>query len=481
MDRLYIIEKKIEKFIEENHMIEKGDHIVVGVSGGADSICLLDNLLRLRNKYHILLTVVHIHHGIRGKEADEDMAYVESFCRQHNVRFLGYYFDIPEIAKKQHLSGEEAGRIKRYETFDQVVDEIEKNGGKGKIAIAHNANDNCETFLLNLFRGSGLAGLTGIRPVRDNIIRPLLCLTRKEIEEYLSLKNILYREDGTNKETDYTRNKLRLEVLPYVEKNINANVSGNITKTIQTLTEAHEFIEAYVEGIYMKVVTEKKCDGEQVSETSILKELCNEKKIIRNLVIRKAIGRTAGRLKDITSTHIESVESLYSKEVSKASVLPYGLEAVRTYDGICIRRRTNSQENKIKSENNRIIIDIDNILKESGQVEFKGKTLTFDEVSLEKTSIVENKYTKWMSYDILKDTLEIRGRMTGDYMIIDNLGRRKKIKDLFIDMKIPRENRDDVLLLARGSEILWVIGYRMSEKCKVGKDTKKVIRVKYSE
>ena len=295
------------------------------------------------------------------------------------------------------------------------------------------------------------------------------------------MKNILYREDGTNKETDYTRNKLRLEVLPYVEKNINANVSGNITKTIQTLTEAHEFIEAYVEGIYMKVVTEKKCDGEQVSETSILKELCNEKKIIRNLVIRKAIGRTAGRLKDITSTHIESVESLYSKEVSKASVLPYGLEAVRTYDGICIRRRTNSQENKIKSENNRIIIDIDNILKESGQVEFKGKTLTFDEVSLEKTSIVENKYTKWMSYDILKDTLEIRGRMTGDYMIIDNLGRRKKIKDLFIDMKIPRENRDDVLLLARGSEILWVIGYRMSEKCKVGKDTKKVIRVKYSE
>ena len=206
----------LSHFIEENQLIKKGDRIVLGVSGGADSICLLHILSCIQKALEIRLFVVHINHGIRGEEAKRDEDFVRDFCKRLNVEFFAFHYDIKKMAREQKISEEEAGRKARYSTFDTVAKKIIQKEGVDaqnvKIAIAHNKDDNAETILHNLSRGSGISGLKGILAQNGNIIRPLLCFSRQEIEEYLSKNNIEYMTDSTNLENEYTRNILRNEV-----------------------------------------------------------------------------------------------------------------------------------------------------------------------------------------------------------------------------------------------------------------------------
>ena len=201
--------------MDEHHMLTPGDRVVAGVSGGADSVCLLFVLLKIREEIPFSLHGVHVNHGIR-KEAGEDAAYVEQLCSQFGLPFILVKENVRERAAAEKRSEEEMGRLVRYQAFESVM----KSVGANKIAVAHNSNDQAETMLFHLFRGSGLSGLCGIRPVRDHIIRPILCLERKEIEQYLEERKIAYCKDATNEEDDYTRNRIRHHILPYAEQEI---------------------------------------------------------------------------------------------------------------------------------------------------------------------------------------------------------------------------------------------------------------------
>ena len=345
MDKLYEIRKRVADYIKRNNMIANEDVVVTGVSGGADSMCLLSLLLELRDIWNIEIVVVHVHHGIRGQAADEDMEYVKQFCRLNSVEFEGFHFDIPAIALENHISEEEAGRLKRYEAFNIVWERKTAEGKKCKIAVAHNADDNSETFLFNLFRGTGIKGLTGISPVRDRIIRPVMCLERKDILDYLLERKTEYRLDETNLETDYTRNKVRLKLLPYIEENINFKARTNINRVAAMLTEINEYMEKQAFAAYNKNTYSDK--GSEC--INILQDLWNEDNIIVRMVIRIAVEGVAGRLKDITSKHIDSIAELGNNQVSRSVDLPYGLRAVKTYKGITIKK-----VNKVKmSENKR--------------------------------------------------------------------------------------------------------------------------------
>ena len=194
------IEKKVFSFMEEHHMLTATDKIVIGVSGGADSVCLLFTLLEYRKQIPFSIAVVHVNHGIR-QEAVRDESYVEEICRERKLPFYPFHVDVRTKAKQEKCSEEEAGRNARYEAFRQVLKEF----GGTKIAVAHNSNDRSETMLFHLFRGSSLKGLSSIRAVRENIIRPILCLERREVEEYLAACNVSYCKDATNEEDDYTR------------------------------------------------------------------------------------------------------------------------------------------------------------------------------------------------------------------------------------------------------------------------------------
>lgn len=449
------MKKKVLEFIRKNKLVKKGNSVVLGVSGGADSICMLKLLSDLQKRLGISLYVLHINHMIRGEEADQDAAFVKKICTKFKVPHRVINVDVPALAEREGLSEEEAGRYVRYDEFSKYAYEVSAT----KIAVAHNSNDNAETVLMNLARGTGIKGLGGIPPKREmedangnvvEVIRPILCLSRKEIEDYLKENEIEYRNDSTNDSTDYTRNKIRLEIMPLLE-NINDNAMQNITNASNELADTSDYIEKDVDEAYEEFVTEE--DGKLLlSDESFAID-----PIVLTGVIRKMIENIAGKLKDITRIHVGDVVSLSEKQVGKKIDLPYSIVAEREYEGISMFSESN--ETGSETKNKEVII-------------------SFEEDDFDRTSIEELKYTKWLDYDKIDDVV-VRTRQKGDYIVIDKDGATKKLKKYFIDEKIPRRERDEVLLVADGNHILWVVGYRISEDVKVTSSTKKVVKLEY--
>ena len=447
--------KKVLDFVNKNKILEHGDSVILGVSGGADSVCMLHLLNSIKEDLGIELTVVHVNHGIRGIEAEQDAEFVEHISKKLGVECKIFHIDIRAIAREKKMSEEEAGRIERYAVFESVAEEV----GANKIAVAHNLNDNSETVLFNLFRGSGLKGMTGIPVKRGKIIRPLLCLTRKEIEEYLEKHRLDYCIDSTNKETEYSRNKLRLEILPYIKENINSKADEHIVNTAEGLREVYDYIECQTNEAY----------EECVRNNIILNKAKNLPSVILKEVIRRWIFKNTGSLKDITAIHIGMVVSLLNNNVSKKIEIPYSQIIKKGYEGIEFEEGENAKEivQQILLEDNKI-----------NQVEHFSVSLW--ETGISKDNIPDLMYTKWFDYDKINKLL-LRNRQPGDYIIVDEKGSKKKLKDYFIDQKVPREKRDEILLLADGSHIVWIVGYRISEYFKVSDETKNIIKIAYDK
>lgn len=321
--------EKIKAYIKENRMLERKDKIVIGVSGGADSVCLFFVLLELCREYELSLFVVHINHGIRGAAADEDEAFVRELSKKHGVGFESFHADIPALAKEKGIGEEEAGRQYRYEVMETVRERL----GGGKIAVAHNENDCAETVLLNLFRGSGLMGLSGIAPVRGQIIRPLLCVSRKEIEAWLFERNIPYRTDHTNFCDEYTRNRVRLHLLPLAEREVNEKAVEHTAKAAGFLREVSVYMEKKTKEAFQKNVSEKN------GAYSIKESLLEEEPVIIKGVIKQALEALSGSRKDLESRHITMAQELFSKQAGKERDFPYGICGRRDYEGIILFKR----------------------------------------------------------------------------------------------------------------------------------------------
>ena len=314
--------QKVSEYMQEQHMAEDGQKIVVGVSGGADSMGLLTVLTELAEYFHYSLVVVHVNHGIRGQAADADQSYVETVCRERNIPCYSFHVDLKRFAQKEGMSQEEAGRYYRYQCFEKVRKEVSGH----RIAVAHQREDACETVLFNLFRGTGLKGLTGIPPVRDVIIRPLLCVNREEIEKYLREKGISWRTDETNLTDAYTRNKIRNQILPYIEANINPAAGQHIQETAQLLKDISDYLDRQGEAAFDDCVSVGKnpicaIHGEAFRKLDV---------VIQREVLRRAIRVAAGKLKDVDREHIEMIRGLLDKNVGRRCHLPHQLQAVRT-------------------------------------------------------------------------------------------------------------------------------------------------------
>ncbi len=463
--------KTIQTYIQEYNMISEGDRIVVGVSGGADSVCLFHVLLKLAERLRLQLYVVHVNHGIRGEEADEDEAFVKALCDRHHIAFTAVRADVPAAAATDGLSEEEAGRKIRYEAFYDCL----KRNACNKIAIAHNRNDNAETVLFNLFRGSGIKGLTGIPPVREEIIRPLLCVGRNEIESYLKQNGIGYRTDRTNLTEDYSRNKIRHHIIDFAQEEINSGTVPHIANAARQLEEINRYLEKNVMAAYVKTVSFSK---EQESYAIDIEKLKQEEVVIQKGILRTVIHRLAHFLKDIDLQHVETVLALTDKGVGKSANLPYGITAVRGYHDITLyagrRKRDDGLEHS--GEEEAYIQEIqapgDYYLPQIHT------TLHVKLINYKKSMIIpQNGYTKWFDYDKIENTVLVRTRNKGDFIQIDSRGGRKKIKTLFIDEKIPREKREHLPLLADGAHIMWVIGGRMSEAYKISEATRLILEI----
>ncbi len=463
-----MIKGKVLNYINENRMIENGQNIVVGVSGGADSMCLLDILASLQGDLGLSLLVVHIHHGIRGQSADRDAQFVKIYCQERNIPCVVKRYDVPALATQWGMSHEEAGRRVRYEAFDEALRSM-GDEARGSIAVAHNADDNAETVLLNMFRGSGLKGMTGIRPVRDSIIRPILCLTRDEIETYNKEHNISYVQDETNFTEEYTRNKIRLGLLPRI-KDINPRAGEHINKTAEALSLVDDYMECQAREAYQELVTADETGEKLYIEVD---GFANLHRAMQLEVVKRCIYNVAGRAKDITKQHIDSVLALFQMTVGRRVSLPYDMVALRQYDSVWVCK---ASELDCQSKDDEIV-DIHGPGQYHITLAGQSLKLTVVEDTFSSEIFEENQYTKWIDCDIMKCDLQVRTRRDGDYIVIDDRGSRKKLKDFFIDKKIPKEDRDAILVVADGSQIVWVIGHRLSGAYKVSESSEHITKL----
>ena len=448
---------QISEYMKQNHMAEPGDGVLAAVSGGADSVCLLLVLKALEKSLGIHVAAFHLNHGLRGEEADRDEAYVRELCEHLQVPLKAVREDVAAHAREHGFSEEEAGRILRYQWLEKTAAEWNCQ----RIATAHHKDDQTETVLMNLFRGSGLRGLGGIRPVREldaerTIIRPLLCMNRREIEAYLLEEKVSWCEDSTNRELVYARNKVRNELIPWIRENVNERAEEHILKTAVFASQADEYFASQAEMLLEDDRNERSTSCVEI-ETKIFDA---QPDIMKSYLIRAMIARLTGSVKDISGRHIEAISALCGPGGGTVADLPYGLRAVRSYRKLIIQRAADEQVTKtVQAENLR-------------------KSLQTRVFSWEKElEIPKNQYTKWFDYDKIKDTLSVRTREPGDYFMIGN-GKTKKLHRFFIDEKIPEDLRDHILLLAEGNHILWIIGYRISEYYKVTDTTRNVLEVR---
>ena len=451
---------KMLSFMEKYHMLEECGTLVLGVSGGADSVCLLLVMEKICRERGIAPVVVHIEHGIRGKESLEDAAFVENLCRKKSIPFYLFSYPVEEIAKQTGESTEEAGRRLRYAAFDEVAAKYKE----AKIAVAHNENDQAETVLFHLVRGSGLKGMGGIPPVRGNIIRPLLCISRAEIEAYLKEAGQPYCTDSTNASDVYARNRIRHTALPSLME-VNAKAVAHIGQTAAEMAEAAAYIEAQAAEAAVHCV---ECGGMEQGDGEAKEQDCMRLKeaelltcppFLQRQILYQVIGAFSGSRKDITREHVVSVLGLFQKQVGRRVSLPGGCVARRDYGGICIERQTEPEK----------------------MIPVTEEAFSF-RIFLNNPKIGEipkNQYTKWFDYDKIEHGTQIRTRQEGDFFVLDEKGGKKKLKSYFIDEKIQSEERDRIPLLADGSHILWIVGYRISAYYKVTKDTRRILEVRY--
>ena len=449
--------QQVLSFVQQHHMIEKGQHILVGVSGGADSVCLLLVLKKLQEYYDCQITVVHVEHGIRGDDSLRDAEFVKKMCEKHRLECKIYYCDALAFSKEQGMSLEEGARELRYQYFRKIKEELQAD----KIAIAHNQNDCAETLLFHLARGSGLRGMCGIAPVREEIIRPLLCVSREQIEAFLKQEQQEFCIDATNLETEYSRNKIRHQIIP-VMQTINMGAVAHLYKSTEYMTEAVELVEQLA----------KTAKPHCISGNTLLLSLLEQPLLIQKTLILEALGACAGSRKDLSGVHVEQILGLFQKQVGRTMKLPYGMEAQRTYKGVSLEKK------ELKQADTFCAVAIDE--KKWCYIENYNWTITSNilEKKEEIVKIPKKKYTKWFDYDKIENSLLLRRRCPGDYFVVDALGREQKLKKYFINEKIPAKERERVLLLADGQHILWMIGYRISEAYKVTENTKRILEIR---
>lgn len=487
--------EKVRNYMQLHHMIEKGDRIVLGVSGGADSVALLLALNQLKEEMEAELFVVHINHGIR-REALEDACYVKQLCESCQVPFYLFEADIPAMAKEQKKTEEEMGREFRYQSFYQVMEQVNAK----KLAVAHHMGDQAETVLFHLIRGTDLAGMKGMRPVTDwfkgeenenavryQIIRPLLKCSKEELKKWLEGQNAAWQEDRTNSDNTYARNRMRNQVIPALEQ-INEQAVCHVVEFADSIAEYQAFFrKAVTDYMSKEVKAEQSQEKGCVTDRILLKR---QPEVLARAVIYEMLVSICGARKDILRDHVQAVYELMDKQSGKKVVLPYQMEAQISYEKLIIRKCFDKETESFQWRKEIVLKELFNGEKRKLQLPQGGNLVIQIKSVKEMTSeerknlmntdrISKNSYTKFFDCDTIKDTLYVRMPETGDHIVINDKGNRKKLTRLFMDEKISLKERKSKAVVASGHEILWIVGGRRCENYKIGNDTKYILLLMY--
>lgn len=460
-----MIEKVVET-IEKYRMIEAGDNIILGLSGGVDSMALLHILLEIKKQglYDFNLHLVHVNHGVRGELAKRDQKFTEKVAQDLGLPFYTINVSMENYAKEHKITSEEAGRILRYGFFNEVIDSL----GQGKIAVAHNLNDQAETLIMRFLRGTGIDGLRGIEHRNSNIIRPILDITREELEAYIARKKIEITEDHTNFQAIYTRNKIRLEIIPYIEENFNPNIIRTLERTAYLAEIDSNFLEKTSEKRYNEIV--KKEEKNRI--TLGFSKFKLEDISIKQRIIRKAILDINSDLQGISESQISLILDIFNRgETGKQVNISNNIIARVSYDDLVIEKNLSFEVEDFKYKlEDKLFID---------EIGYKFNVKTISRKDFQASS--KKKNTRYFDYDKIKSELFIRNRRNGDRFVPFGMNGSKKIKDYFVDEKIPREERDSIPLIVDGDNIIWVVGYRTSNLYKITGNTERILEIAYEK
>ncbi|MFW6308580.1 MAG: tRNA lysidine(34) synthetase TilS [bacterium] len=459
------LKRRFKQFLREKSLINTGETLLLGVSGGPDSLTMLDLFFRLReqNESDFEFVVFHLNHCFRSGAAQE-AEFVREFCQKRSLEVNIKSFDVPSFAEKEGLTPEEAARKVRFNLMKQLGDEL----GIKKAALAHNRDDLVETVLFNMFRGSGLGGLKGIEPRSEvqglTIIHPLLEFSRQEIESYCGFRSLNPVHDPTNEQLIYTRNIIRNKILPLVEEEINPAVKKVIAQMSKIISSVDNFIEQErkkVAGGLILKWTNKSCHLE-------LKKLKSISTVIRRRIIKEIISELKGDPDDIYFEHYRAVDDLiFNSETGKKINLKEDIGIIKIYDELIIYQGRREEE----TENYCFELPV------PGQVQVPGSRI----IQAAFADGLREKNRSTVCYcDLanIKLPLKVRNRRAGDRFQPLGMKGRKKVKDFFIDEKIPVHKRDLIpLVVDDKGEIVWIAGLRMNENFKVKKKTEQLIRL----
>ena len=464
-----MIYKQVKNTIEKNHLIEKGDKVLLCVSGGPDSMTLLHIMRRLEKEYDIKLVIAHLDHMLRGNRSIADANFVKETSSRLNIPAIIERINVRRISNSSRMSIEEAAREVRYGFYKKAAEKSRAN----KIATAHTMDDQAETVLMRFIKGSGSLGLSGIPYKRklENacIIRPLLDIKRSDIEKYLKRYSIASRLDASNLKKMYLRNKLRLVLIPLLEKDFNPRVKENVNLISKNLNDEFDYLNTLTKGIYKKHVLETK-----KAITISINSLRHQHVALQRLLVRQIINKLKGNLKRINFRHWQGIESMLSGKDATIVKLPDGLNVIKkggklVFTKVGVLREVAPKFRKVIKLNipGRVIIPELGVEAQANVVNAAPKFKKGD----------KRKRVEYINGDLFLHPLKIRTRRKGDKMRPLGMKSYKKLHDIFVDEKVPRGMRDRIPLFIGGNSILWAAGLRLSEECKIDRNTKRVIKL----
>jgi len=423
-----------------------------------DSVALLHSLYQLREEYQISLFVVHLNHMFRGREAEEDAEFVAKMGQRLDIPSFIESVNVPRIMEETGLSAQLAARQVRYQLYERIL----AQEGAQKIALGHHGDDQAETILMRFLRGAGADGLTGIPPVRERIIRPLLEVSRQEIENYCQEQELAFRTDYSNLKTIYLRNKIRLELLPLLEKEYNSNIR-------QTLVRLGDILRAdsyYLQEKALEALEEALIRFEEGRMILSWEKISAHSKALQRRIYRESIRKVRGNLDNISFEHLEDLLDFFLREERGQKTLPGGLLIEKSYGNILIKSKESQEEFTYKLQ-----IPGSTSIPELGM---KIISKLIENPSLAKPK-VDIPWQAYLDYYPACGELVVRNRREGDRIRPLGMTGSKKLKEFFIDQKIPRYERDRIPLVAQGSEILWIVGKRLGNKRELPKHDKQVL------
>ncbi len=452
--------QNVYDFIREHAMIARGERVLVGVSGGPDSLALLHILVQLQARIECALHVAHLDHQFRGEDSAAEARFVAAEAEKLGIPFTVESIDVP--ARLEDASVEAGAREIRYDFYERIASHVHAQ----RIALGHNADDQVETILMRFLRGTGLTGLAGIPAKRGKYIRPLLRTPRAQIEQFLDEHHFTPCQDPSNREPIYLRNKIRLELLPWLQQEYNPNIQAALMRLADLAATDNELLESLASerlAHYLLESTERSVELR-------VDTFAEEPTASQRRIIRQAIALVHPHLVDVGYEHIEAILGLIRGDRPNARLdLPGGTAVIREYDRLRLQKRDGNAEQTD---------DFEILLKIPGKTPLPSGVMIAEMVDTWET-LPKSRWEVWIDHSALSEVTVVRSRRAGDRFRPFGMSGTQKLKDFLISQKIPRSERDRIPLVVSGERILWVVGYRLAEECRVTRQTRCVTRLRY--